>query len=88
MAGIPRVTASVAAKLGHYVYVYVDLLDRRIFYVGKGKGGLALAHLTGRGSPEVAGGSARSVRLAAIPRSRSSRTTSRAETPHFASRRR
>jgi hypothetical protein len=31
--------------LGWYVYVYVDPLDGKVFYVGKGKGGRALAHL-------------------------------------------
>lgn len=39
---IPR---AVAAKLGHYVYVYVDPRDERVFYVGKGQGSRALAHL-------------------------------------------
>lgn len=39
---VPR---AVAEKLGHYVYVYVNPLDDRVFYVGKGQGGRALAHL-------------------------------------------
>jgi hypothetical protein len=39
---IPR---DVARKLGFYVYAYVNPLDQRIFYVGKGKGQRALAHL-------------------------------------------
>jgi hypothetical protein len=35
----------VARKLGHYVYLYVNPLDGRVFYVGKGKGSRAIAHL-------------------------------------------
>lgn len=41
-----RIPGPVARKLGHYVYVYVDPLDDRVFYVGKGKGQRALAHLS------------------------------------------
>lgn len=33
-------------ELEHYVYVYVDPRDDSIFYVGKGKGSRALAHLS------------------------------------------
>ncbi len=43
---IPRIPPSVARKLGYYVYLYVDPLDGSVFYVGKGKGGRALSHLT------------------------------------------
>jgi len=39
---IPR---AVASKLGYYVYVYVNPSDNSVFYVGKGKGARALAHL-------------------------------------------
>jgi len=39
---IPR---AVASKLGYYVYVYVNPFDNSVFYVGKGKGARALAHL-------------------------------------------
>ena len=42
---LPRIPPAVARKLGHYVYLYVNPLDRSIFYVGKGKGARALAHL-------------------------------------------
>jgi uncharacterized protein len=41
-----KIPVSVAKKLGNYVYLYVDPRDQRIFYVGKGKGQRALAHLT------------------------------------------
>ena len=42
---IPRIAPAVARKLGYYVYLYVNPIDESIFYVGKGKGGRALAHL-------------------------------------------
>jgi hypothetical protein len=42
---IPRIAPAVAAKLGYYVYLYLNPLDNAIFYVGKGKSGRALAHL-------------------------------------------
>lgn len=42
---IPTISRAAARRLGHYVYLYVDPRDNRIFYVGKGKGGRALAHL-------------------------------------------
>ena len=41
---IPRIAPAVARKLGHYVYLYVNPLDRSVFYVGKGRGTRALAH--------------------------------------------
>src|SRR5260370_41872082 len=40
-----RIPRDVARKLGYYVYAYVNPLDDRIFYAGKGKGQRALAHL-------------------------------------------
>lgn len=40
-----RIRPEVAAKLGYYVYAYVDPRDSSIFYVGKGCGPRALAHL-------------------------------------------
>jgi hypothetical protein len=41
----PKIPRAVATKLGHYVYVYVDPTDESVFYIGKGKGARALAHL-------------------------------------------
>lgn len=35
----------MARKLGHYVYLYIDPSDGKVFYVGKGKRGRALSHL-------------------------------------------
>jgi hypothetical protein len=46
MLEIPRIPRAVAQKLGHYVYIYVDPTDERVFYVGKGYGSRALIHLT------------------------------------------
>ena len=40
-----HIRPEVAAKLGYYVYVYIDPRDSQIFYVGKGCRGRALAHL-------------------------------------------
>lgn len=42
---IPRISPAIARKLGFYVYLYVNPTDKTVFYVGKGKGGRALAHL-------------------------------------------
>jgi len=44
-----RIPGAVARKLGHYVYVYTDPRDGRVFYVGKGKGQRALALIKGQG---------------------------------------
>lgn len=42
MTSIP---AAVQEKLRHYVYLYIDPRNERVFYVGKGQGNRALAHL-------------------------------------------
>jgi len=48
------IPADVARRLGYYVYVLVNPIDGLIFYVGKGKGKRALAHLQdGRRSRKV-----------------------------------
>jgi hypothetical protein len=41
----PELTPYVGEQLGFYVYLYVDPRDTRPFYVGKGKGDRAMAHL-------------------------------------------
>lgn len=40
-----RIRPEVAGYLGYYVYLYVDPRDKKTFYVGKGSGTRALAHL-------------------------------------------
>lgn len=50
---IPRIAPAVAKKLGYYVYLYVNPLNRSVFYVGKGKGGRALAHLRANEKKEI-----------------------------------
>jgi hypothetical protein len=42
---LARIPASVARRLGYYVYAYVNPLNGAIFYVGKGKGQRLLSHL-------------------------------------------
>ena len=42
----PRIPPEVAERLGYYVYLYVDSRTDEPFYVGKGKGNRALAHLS------------------------------------------
>lgn len=41
-----RIPQEVARQLGYYVYVYVDPRTETPFYVGKGRGQRALAHLS------------------------------------------
>jgi len=54
MLNLPRIPAAAARKLGYYVYVYVNPLDGKIFYVGKGKGSRALAHVDAKEKKAVA----------------------------------
>ena len=44
----PEITPDVAYRLGHYVYAYVDPRDGGVFYIGKGIGTRATAHLDDR----------------------------------------
>lgn len=44
-----RFARSVANQLGYYVYIYRDPGNGEVFYVGKGKGSRALAHLASAG---------------------------------------
>ena len=40
-----KIPKAIADKLGYYVYLYIDPSTDQVFYVGKGKGSRALAHL-------------------------------------------
>jgi hypothetical protein len=53
MMGLPSISRGVANKLGYYVYLYLDPRTNQVFYVGKGKGPRALAHLDGAAREEV-----------------------------------
>ena len=55
-----RIRPEVAARLGYYVYAYVDPRNSEIFYVGKGCRSRALAHL------DEAGESAKVRRIAEL----------------------
>ena len=44
MSLLPVIPRSVASKLGHYVYIYVDPRTNTPFYVGKGRGSRAIVH--------------------------------------------
>lgn len=41
-----RLPPGVTERLDYYVYLYIDPRDKKPFYVGKGRGGRALAHLS------------------------------------------
>jgi hypothetical protein len=41
-----EIRPEVAERLGYYVYLYIDPRDGKAFYVGKGKDGRALSHLS------------------------------------------
>lgn len=55
MSGALRIPPSVAERLGEYVYLYVNPLDNSVFYVGKGKNGRALSHLSADRKRKIAG---------------------------------
>lgn len=46
---LARIPKYIARKLGYYVYLLVNPLDGKVFYVGKGKGNRALSHLNANG---------------------------------------
>jgi hypothetical protein len=48
----PKFSPAVARNLGYYVYLYVRPDTGDVFYVGKGKGNRALAHIAGTGTTE------------------------------------
>lgn len=48
MEPIRAIPSDVARRLKYYVYAYVNPLDDRIFYVGKGRGRRVLSHLHDR----------------------------------------
>jgi hypothetical protein len=54
MDGPGSIPADVARKLGFYVYLLVNPLDGRVFYVGKGKNQRALMHLQDTGKSRKA----------------------------------
>jgi uncharacterized protein len=45
MSLLPTIPRAVGSKLGHYVYLYVDPRTGVPFYVGKGRGTRAIAHI-------------------------------------------
>lgn len=49
MKALERIPPEVGERLGHYVYLYVDPRDDKVFYVGKGQGSRVLAHLPAQG---------------------------------------
>jgi uncharacterized protein len=51
---LERLPPGVAERLGYYVYLYVDPETGKPFYVGKGKGGRVLAHMSAAGESRKA----------------------------------
>jgi len=49
-----KFTAKVRQEIGYYVYLYLDPRTSRPFYLGKGKGNRAFAHLTLKGTSRKA----------------------------------
>ena len=54
MSDFPQITPPAARRLGWYVYIYVDPRNGKVFYVGKGKGRRALAHLDRQNKRSIA----------------------------------
>lgn len=50
----PTIPANISRKIGYYVYLYIDPRNRRVFYVGKGKGKRVLSHWTSAGESRKA----------------------------------
>ena len=50
MATIKRFPQPVSRQLGYYVYLYIHPETNEVFYVGKGRGNRAFAHVAGKGS--------------------------------------
>lgn len=46
-----RLSPKTVGELKHYVYVYADPVTSEPFYIGKGFGTRALAHVSGQGNP-------------------------------------
>jgi uncharacterized protein len=42
---IKKLSPKVVEQLGYYVYLYINPFNKKVFYVGKGKGNRVLAHL-------------------------------------------
>src|SRR5690242_718409 len=41
-----KFSQDIVNKLGYYIYLYIDPIDNKIFYIGKGKGNRVFDHLT------------------------------------------
>jgi uncharacterized protein len=54
MHKLHKFSPAVCKKLGHYVYMYVDPRSKQPFYVGKGQGNRAFAHLANSSESEKA----------------------------------
>jgi len=49
-----RLNPDIIEKLSYYVYLYINPIDNRIFYVGKGKGNRVFEHLKSNSETRVA----------------------------------
>ena len=48
-----KIPSAVLKQLDHYVYIYTNPLDGKVFYIGKGQGRRVLDHLTEEGNTET-----------------------------------